>query len=333
MTDAAADPAGPTLATGGAPLDEGARALLAEALGADRLLADAPLAPHTTFKIGGPARLLYRPQSGDELARAVSAARRAGVATFLLGVGANILVGDGGFPGFVIHNRARGMRADAASGRVWAESGAIVYPDLIELAVSHRLSGLEHYVGIPSTVGGALWQNLHFLSPPPERERTMFIAEVLEEAELLSEEGERRTVGVDYFDFGYDHSVLHHRDDVVLSATFRLEPAAEERLREVMAANLQWRGERHPPLDSEPSAGSIFKKIEGVGAGRLIDQAGLKGFRIGGAEVSPRHANIVINRGGATAADVRAVIAHVQDVVERATGHHLEPEISFVGDF
>jgi UDP-N-acetylmuramate dehydrogenase len=326
------DASGPTLGTAAAELDAGIRAELAAALGAERLRENEPLAPHTTFKIGGPAQLLYAAQSADELARAVAAARAAGVPTFLLGVGANILIGDGGFRGFVIHNRARAMRADAESGRVWAESGAIVYPDLIELAVSHRLSGLEHYVGIPSTVGGALWQNLHFLSPPPERERTMFIEEVLEEAELWTEEGERRTVGVGYFEFGYDQSILHRRDDVVLSATFRLVPGGEARMREIMAANLEWRGARHPPLDSEPSAGSIFKKIEGVGAGRLIDEAGLKGFRIGGAEVSPRHANIIVNRGGATAADVRALIAHVQEVVERETGHELEPEIAFVGE-
>lgn len=328
----AAGRGGPRVGTGGRPLDDRARQVLAAALGADRLLADEPLAPHTTFKIGGPADLLYRATSADELARAVTAARAAGVATFLLGVGANVLVGDRGFRGFVIHNRARSMHADAERRRVWAESGAVVYPDLIELAVGHGLSGLEHYVGIPSTVGGALWQNLHFLSPPPLRERTTFIAEVLEEAEILSQEGERRRVGVDYFQFGYDESILHHRDDVVLAATFRLTAGDAARMREVMAANLAWRAERHPPLDREPSAGSIFKKIEGIGAGRLIDQAGLKGFRIGGAEISPRHANIIVNRGGATAADVHAVIAHAQEVVERRTGHHLEPEIAFVGE-
>jgi UDP-N-acetylmuramate dehydrogenase len=324
---------GPTLGTATAELDAGTRARLAAALGGERLREGVPLGPLTTFRIGGPAELLYEAASADELARAVAAARDAGVATFLLGVGANILVGDGGFRGFVIHNRARAMAADAASGRVWAESGAIVYPDLIELAVSHGLSGLEHYVGIPSTVGGALWQNLHFLSPPPERERTMFIEEVLEEADLWTEEGERRTVGVGYFEFGYDQSILHVRDDVVLAATFRLAPGDEARMRQIMAANLEWRSERHPPLDTEPSAGSIFKKIQGVGAGRLIDEAGLKGYRIGGAEISPRHANIVVNRGGATAADVRALIAHVQETVERRSGHRLQVEIAFIGEF
>ncbi|WP_243663238.1 hypothetical protein [Rhodothermus marinus] len=121
------------------------------------------------------------------------------------------------------------------------------------MAVGAGLSGLEHYVGIPSTVGGALWQNLHFLSPPPERERTVFIEEVLAEAEILTAEGERRTVGPDYFRFGYDYSILHERDDIVLAATFQLTPGDPARMREIMAANLAWRRERHPPLETEPA--------------------------------------------------------------------------------
>jgi UDP-N-acetylmuramate dehydrogenase len=188
-------------------------------------------------------------------------------------------------------------------------------------------------VGIPSTVGGALWQNLHFLSPPPERERTMFLEEVVHAADILTEEGERRTVGIDYFNFGYDYSILHDRDDTVLAATFQLEPGHEDRMREIMDANLQWRAERHPPLDTEPSVGSIFKKIEGVGAGRLIDNCGLKGLKIGGAMVTHRHANIFINEDDATAADVCALIKYVQDEVERQTGYRLETEIDFVGAF
>lgn len=317
----------------GSPLTPGLRAALAHRLGAERLRHDVPLGPYTTFRIGGPADLLVEPESADELAAAIAAARELGVRHFLLGVGANVLVGDRGFRGLVIRNRARHLAVDAASGRVWAESGVVVYPDLIEATVAAGLSGLEHYVGIPSTVGGALWQNLHFLSPPPERERTMFIEEVVESAEILSQEGERKTVDRDYFEFGYDQSILHHRDDAVLAATFRLVPGDPGRLREIMAANLAWRAERHPPLDSEPSAGSIFKKIQGIGAGRLIDEAGLKGHRVGGAMITRRHANIMINAGGATAADVRALIDHVQEVVERRTGHRLEVEIGFIGEF
>ena len=281
-------------------------------------------------------------ESAAELAAAVTAAQRHGVPYFRLGLGANILVGDRGFRGLVIRNLARGVellpggsgRADGGSPRrLRAESGAVVYPDLIERAIAHRLSGLEHYAGIPSTVGGAIWQNLHFLSPAPERERTMFIAEVTVEAELLDAAGERRIAGVEELAFGYDTSILHHRPDTVLSVTFELAPADPERLRQVVRENLAWRASRHPPLDSEPSAGSIFKKIAGIGAGRLIEEAGLKGAVRGGAVVTHRHANIIVNRGGATAADVRALIAHVQEVVERRTGHSLEPEILMVGDF
>ena len=309
-----------------------AYAALRRELGEKRVQTAQLLAPYTTFRIGGPADLFYEAQSGDELATSILAARRLGVPWFLLGVGANILVGDRGLSGLVIRNLARRIEL-LAGGRLRAESGTLVDPDLIEAAVSRGLSGLEHFVGIPSTVGGALWQNLHFLSPAPARERTVFIAEVTREAEILTEEGERRTVGVDYFQFGYDQSILHLRRDVVLAATFELTPADPVRLRATMAENLDWRRARHPPLDTEPSAGSIFKKIEGIGAGRLIDECGLKGEAIGGAMITPRHANIMINRGGATAADVLALIARVQEVVLGRTGYRLEPEISFVGEF
>ena len=306
--------------------------------GIDRVRRAVPLGPFTTFQIGGPADVFFEAHSADELAAAVGAAREAEVPFFLLGMGANILVGDGGFRGVVIRNKAAHVEIDRPTGRVWAESGAVVWPDLIEATVEAGLGGLEHYAGIPSTVGGALWQNLHFLSPPPERERTMFIEEVVESAELLRADGERVTVGHDWFDFGYDYSTLHVTDDLVLSATFRLEPADPARLRRTVEANLAWRGERHPPLDTEPSAGSIFKKIEGVGAGRLADWCGLKGTRIGGAKVTERHANILINAGlaegaGATARDVRHLVGYVQETVEREQGYRLSPEIGFVGDF
>ena len=120
---------------------------------------------------------------------------------------------------------------------------------------------------------------------------------------------------------------------MVLSATFRLEEASPDDMRRVMEENLEWRRTRHPPLETEPSAGSIFKKIEGVGAGRLIDGCGMKGTRIGGAMITERHANILINTGGATASDVTQLIALIQKTVERETGYRLEAEISFVGSF
>ena len=306
---------------------------LSSLTGENRLQTHVQLGPFTTFKIGGPADYYIEAHSADELCLILKLAQKEGIPFFLLGMGANILIGDGGFRGLVIHNKARNVVVDREKNQVYAESGAIVFPDLIEASVSAGLSGLEHYVGIPSTVGGALWQNLHFLSPPPERERTMFIEEVVLNADMLMESGERKVVDVSYFDFGYDYSTLHVQEDKVLAATFQLEPGDETRLREIMRANLQWRHERHPPLATEPSAGSIFKKIEGIGAGRLIDQCGLKGTRIGDIEVTHRHANILINRGHGLAADVRAMISHIQEVVNQETGYLLEPEILFVGEF
>ncbi len=300
-------------------------------LDADRLRADVPLAPYTTFRIGGPADLLYDATSADDLANAVLLARELGTPHFILGLGANILVGDKGFRGVVIRNVAThwGQLDDL---RIWSETGTIV-KDLIFAAIETGLSGLEHYIGIPSTVGGALWQNLHFLSPAPERERTMFIAEVVESCEILTEEGQRRVVGPDYLAFGYDDSVFHHRRDIALAATFRLTPGEKGAMHKVLQENLSWRGARHPWLDIHPSAGSIFKKIDGVGAGRLVDQCGLKGFRIGDAQISHMHANIMVNLGHATASDVRALISHAQEAVEKQHGQRLEPEIGFIGEF
>lgn len=308
------------------------RQALAPHLDPARLEERVPLAPFTTFRIGGPADLLLRARTADELAVAVQAARDAGVPHFLLGRGANILVGDGGYRGLVIRSEVGGIDF-LDDTRVRAGAGVETFPHLIDATVARGLGGLHHFVGIPSTVGGALWQNLHFLSPAPERERTVFIEEVLESAELLTEEGRRKTVDVAYFAFGYDESVLHHRADVVLAATFRLEPTPVEDLRRVVRENLAWRDDRHPDLWLYPSAGSVFQKIDGIGAGRLIDEVGLKGRVHGGAGIFHKHANIVVNLGGATAADVRYLMELAQETVARETGYHIVPEIGLVGDF
>lgn len=308
-----------------------ALAALAAALPARQLRRGELLAPYTTFRIGGPADLFFEAESAEDLALAITSARAHGVPLFVLGLGANILVGDRGFRGIVIRNSARHFRFED-DGRLWTETGVIV-ADLIREAVRHGRSGLEHYVGIPSTVGGAIWQNLHFLSPGPERARTMFIEEVFESAELLALDGTRRTADRAAMRFGYDDSILHHSGEVALSATFRLEPGDPGTMHRIMQENLSWRGSRHPWLEYHPSAGSIFKKIEGLGAGRLIDQCGLKGYRIGDAQISHIHANIMVNLGRATAADVRALIAHAQHMVRERFDARLEPEIGFIGEF
>jgi len=274
---------------------------------------------------------LYTANSADDLAAAVLSARDTGVPYFVLGLGANILVGDLGFRGLVIQNRATHTHW-SDTGRLWAESGATV-AELIPQAVARGYSGLEHYVGIPSTVGGAVWQNLHFLSPAPERERTTFIAEIVQQCELLDPEGDRVMMNHDDMRFGYDTSLLHEGKHIALAVTFQLTRGDIGAMHRILQENLSWRGARHPWLEFHPSAGSIFKKIEGVGAGRLIDQCGLKGFRVGDAQISHIHANIMVNVGHATAADVRALIAHVQHTVQTQLGHHLEPEIGFIGEF
>ena len=300
-------------------------------LDASRLRAQVPLAPYTTFRIGGPAEWYYEANSADDLAAAITAARSADLPWFVLGLGANILVSDRGVRGLVIRNVASSHTLDER-GMLWTESGAIVQ-DLVLDTVRAGWSGFEHYIGIPSTIGGALWQNLHFLSPAPERERTMFISEVFSDCEILAEDGSRRTVDASYINFGYDDTVFHHQRDIVLSARFQLTADDPARLHRVLQENLSWRGSRHPWLQVHPSAGSVFKKIEGIGAGRLIDQCGLKGYRVGDAQISHIHANILVNLGHATAADVRTLIAHAQQAVAEKFGYHLETEIGMIGEF
>jgi UDP-N-acetylmuramate dehydrogenase len=289
---------------------------------------DVPLGPLTTYRIGGPADLFVAVHTKDDLAAAVTAARDAAIPYFLLGTGANILVGDRGFRGLVIHNLAGHARIEGT--RLIAESGATIAA-LIALAAEAGLSGLEHYAGIPSSVGGAIWQNLHFLAP--DRIRTMFIEEVVESAEILTAQGERRTVDRAFFEFGYDDSRLHHEEIVVLEVTFALHPKPRQEILAQAQDNLAWRAERQPPVEEFPSCGSVFKKIEGVGAGRLIDQAGLKGYQVGGVQVSPKHANFLVNIGNGTAKDVLNLVDHARREVRRTSGYDLEMEIGLVGEF
>ena len=287
-----------------------------------------PLGPLTTYQIGGPADAFVAVHSSEELADAVKAARADGVPWFLLGTGANILIGDGGWRGLVIHNQSNHVHVEGQ--RITAESG-VVFSNLIELSAEHELGGLEHYAGIPSSVGGAIWQNLHFLAP--NRKDTMFIASVVESARVLLANNQIVEVDVDWFNFGYDDSRLHHEEIVVLDVIFRLERSTREEILDQAAKNLQWRRERHPNLIDFPSCGSVFKKIEGIGAGRLIDGAGLKGHRIGGVHVSEQHANFLVNPDGGTAKDVMDLVHHIQRTVKKNSGYDLEMEIRCVGEF
>lgn len=291
-----------------------------------------PLGPRTTFKIGGPADLYYEARTPAELALAVGVAREMGVPYFVLGRGANILIGDKGFRGVVVRCAIGGVEF-LPEDRVVAGAGLDTFPELINATVARGLGGIHHFVGIPSTVGGAVWQNLHFLSPAPERERTVFWEEVMESATILTPQGAVRRVRADYFRFGYDYSVIHDTGDLVLDVTLKLAPTPVAELRRVIRENLEWRDQRHPDLWLYPCAGSIFKKIEGIGAGRLIDECGLKGHVHGAAQIFHKHANIVVNLGGTTASEVRTLIDLSRSTVLKETGYDLEPEILFVGEF
>lgn len=285
-----------------------------------------PLAPLTTYKIGGPAELFVEVHSADELAAAVIEARRSEIPYFVLGTGANILVSDAGIPGLTILNRAN--HTSLVDNFLTAESGATI-ADLIGIASRRDLGGFEHFAGIPSSVGGALWQNLHFLAP--DRQSTVYIGGILERATVLGTDNVRQVVDREFFRFGYDDSLLHHQPIVVLDATFQLTPKPSIEIEQQIQENLAWRRAKQPQLDDVPSCGSVFKKIEGVGAGRLIDRAGLKGTRVGGIQVSELNANYLINVDRGSARDVRQLIELIQKTVKEHSGYELEPEVGFVG--
>lgn len=287
------------------------------------------LAPMTTFKIGGPADYFFEARTKQDLIETIRIARENKVNHFILGTGANVLISDKGFQGLVIHNQTNKV-GFLDNGKVLTESG-VIFADLIELCVAKGLSGLEHFVGIPSSIGGALWQNLHFLSP--DRTRTVFIEEFLDNARILNERGEIKNVTKDYFNFAYDESVLRHNQDIVLEATFQLNPKPEPEMQKIISSNLKWRSIKHPPLNKFPSVGSIFRNIPGHGAGRLIDACGLKGTKIGNAKISELHANIFINLGGASAQNILDLMKLAQREVKKKFDLDLAPEIKLIGKF
>ena len=289
---------------------------------------DIILAPYTTYKIGGKADYFLVASRKEELISAIIEARGQRMPYFILGAGANILISDKGYRGLVIRNETKDLKFD--KNILTVESGAMI-SDLIDLTSDKGLSGLEHFAGIPSTVGGAMWQNLHFLSP--DRTRTLFISDIVGSAEVLDENSKISNVDKDFFKFGYDYSILHDRKLVVMEVSFQLDYKDSAEIKHQIEENLKWRNKKQPQLHQFPSCGSVFKKIDGIGAGRLIERAGLKGYNIGGAQISEKHANYIVNTGTATAENVVALIKVVQNKVKADTGYNLEPEISFIGEF
>lgn len=293
-----------------------------------------PLAPFTTYKLGGNAEQFIKVTTNDELIAAVRYAQGKQIPYFILGSGANILISDDGFPGLVIKNEIRKFRIEHFGNvPVLRVSGGVTIDYVILHTISHGYGGFEHFAGIPSTIGGALWQNLHFLSP--DRKSTVYLGDSLVQSCVFNTlSNTEEVLNREQFKFGYDTSILHEGNRIVLDSLFQLVHEKDSAiLQKRVDANLAWRNERHPPYQTEFSCGSVFKKVGDVGAGRLIDQCGLKGFAVDGAMISPKHANFIINTGSATATSVRNLIAHTQKVVFQETGHILEPEVQFVGNF
>lgn len=289
---------------------------------------DKILAPYTTYKIGGIADYFFIAKNKEDLVQVILFSRKNKIPYFVLGTGANILFSDKGFKGLVIKNESNQIKFE--NTKVITESGTTI-EDLINESVKKELSGFEHFAGIPSTVGGAIWQNLHFLSP--DRLRTVFIEEIFDSAEILDSHGNIKRVNKEFFGFGYDYSLLHDEEIIVLEAVFNLTQSKKEKIENQIKENIKWRNEKQPQLDKHPSCGSVFKKIEGIGAGRLITEVEMKGYKEGGIQVSEKHPNFLVNTGNAKALDVLNVIKKIQKEVKEKTGYQLETEISFIGEF
>lgn len=301
------------------PID---KRLFEQLVGAEHVRANEPMSAHTTFGVGGPADLYVEPQTMAQLIHVIRACREDDAPYFVLGLGSDLLVGDGGFRGVMVACPAGLDDIEASGTRITCQPGAAI-ADVSRAAEEHGLTGLEFACGIPGSVGGAVFMNAGAYDG--------CIADVLASATLLGQEGDVFDLPVEDLDLGYRTSRVRTQGLVVLSATFALAPGDKWDICAKMA-DLTERRQAKQPLEL-PSAGSTFKRPEGHFAGKLITDAGLKGYRSGGAAVSTKHAGFVVNLGGATAADVRAVIAHVQDEVQRQFGVRLEPEVRFIGEF
>ena len=276
-----------------------------------------PMAKHTSFRIGGPVEVMAFPKSHDQLAAVLKVAKELKVTPAILGAGTNILAPDEGLDGLIIciKDCLEGMeQLDATHIRVAA---GVTMTRAAVFAAGLGLGGLEFAHGIPGTVGGGVYMNAGAYGGE--------ICQVCESVEVMNRNGDISTIACNCMEFAYRHSILEDSDLIVLSAVFALEPKPQEEIREKMA-ELMAKRKNSQPLDL-PSAGSAFKRPVGGYAAALIDQAGLKGFCIGGAGVSTKHAGFVVNNDNATAADVKEVLRQVSDKVFAQTGIRLEPEV------
>ena len=290
--------------------------------GSCRLLLDEPMALHTTFRAGGPAAVFAEPENGEQLRDILFLCREDGIPCTVIGRGSNLLVGDRGYQGVIIHigDAMSSIRVDGC--RIEAEAGCLL-STLARTARDHSLTGLEFAAGIPGSLGGALVMNAGAYGGE--------MKDVLREALILDRTGELRWMPAEELDLGYRTSRLQKEEMVGLAARLELLPGDPEAITACMNDLAEKRRSKQPL--EYPSAGSTFKRPEGHFAGKLIQDAGLSGYTTGGACVSEKHCGFVINKDHGTAADILAVCRHVEEEVERQTGIRLEMEVRLLGDF
>ena len=302
---------------------------LHDAFGEDRVQRDAPLAPVTTFKVGGRADWLVHVRSREEIRRALVVARDLGLPVTVLGGGSNVLIADRGLRGLVIRLHGGDVaRVDAS--RIRADGGVTIN-GLVRWTISHGVAGLEAWAGTPGTVGGAIHGNAHF--------RGRLISELIDTVTLATLDADVVDVPVAAMEFGYDYSRLHRTHEIVVSADFRVTEGKPEELRATARESLAFR-KRTQPLESA-SAGCIFQNPDPArdevpagmpwSAGALVDRAGLKDASEGRARVSRTHANFIVNQGGASAGEIRSLVERCKRDVRSQFGVSLREEIVYLG--
>ena len=295
---------------------------LQKMLGEAKVLVKEPMAAHTTFRIGGPADYFVMPETVEELANVLKLCREEKVPYFILGNGSNLLVGDKGFSGVVIQLYKNFDGLSVEGTRVTAKSGAMLIRVAKEAAKA-GLTGLEFASGIPGTIGGAMVMNAGAYGGE--------MKDVVTSVTVLTKNGDIKTLSGEEMNFRYRGSVVEEEGYIVLEAVMEL---AEGKLEEIQARIEELSVQRRTKQPIEyPSAGSTFKRPEGYFAGKLIQDANLRGYQVGGAQVSEKHCGFVINAGGATAADVMQLMQDVSDRVKEQFGVTLEPEVKRIGEF
>lgn len=294
---------------------------LEQLVSGEQILLNEPMAAHTTFRIGGPADVFVRPASAEQLQAVMALLRKEEQPFFLLGNGSNLLVHDSGYRGVVIQVGPAMSEVSVEGNLLTAQAGASMYK-AAQAAMEHGLTGLEFASGIPGTIGGGVIMNAGAYDGE--------FAFVVKTVTALTPEGKLETFTKEQMEFGYRHSMMKAGGYAVTEVVFELQPGDKEQIKEKMADFAARRRDKQPL--EYPSAGSTFKRPEGLFAGKLIQDAGLRGYTYGGAAVSEKHCGFVINKGNATSEDVMKVIQHTQECVKEQFGVMLEPEVLFLGN-